>query len=124
VRLRRTAGVSWHTVAPSAEQPRQRNSKCFAADVPQRDVDCRHGQGRYPAGAARRRCGAQFGDHLLRAQRVFALDEFAEFVKRRLQRADKLAAECGDADTLDAVFGEDLHSEEFAQHAGHWRGTD
>jgi hypothetical protein len=78
----------------------------------------------YTAGAARRRCGAKFGDHLLRAQRVFALDEFAELVKRRLQRADELTAECGDADALDAVIGEDLYSEEFAQHAGHRRGSD
>src|SRR5262249_25509309 len=51
-------------------------------------------------------------------------DEFAELVKRRLQRADELAAECGDADALDTVIGEDLHSEEFAQHAGHRRSSD
>jgi hypothetical protein len=67
---------------------------------------------------------AKFGDHLLHSQRVLALDKFAELVKRRLQCTDEPAAECGNADTLDAVIGKDLYSEEFAQHAGHRRGTD
>ena len=72
-----------------------------------------------PPGAARRRSSAQLGGHLLGAQRVVAVDQVAKFLDRRLQRAHDLAAERGDADTLDAVVGLHLHGEEFAQHAGH-----
>ena len=120
----RAAGIGGHAIAQAAKQPRQRNAERLAADVPQRDIDRRYGQGRHPAGAARRGRGAKLGRYLLGTQRVFALDKFAELLKRRFQRAHDLAAERGDANAFDAIIGLDLNREEFAQHAGHRRRAD
>jgi len=113
----RNAVNAFHDVLPG-------NAERLAADIPQRDVDRRYGQGRHPAGATRRRRGAKLGRYLLGTQRVFALDKFAKRLKRRFQRAHDLAAERGNANAFDAVIGQDPNREEFAQHAGHRRRAD
>ncbi len=83
----RAAGIGRDPLACAAEQSPQWQVQRFAADVPQRHVECRQGQVKNAAGSRRAGSGAQLRHDRLDAQWVLADHQRPELVDGTSQRA-------------------------------------
>ena len=109
------AGVGGGAVAVAAEQGVHRLVERLALQVPQRQVDSRHGQGENAAGPGAAGRSAQLVGDALDVQRVLAHHEGAQRLDGFPQRLGQRAAEEGQPDARQPVVGAQFKGDELAR---------